>query len=282
MWKGARGAIDGAIDASCRPGQMGAGSQRFTLALSMLHRVMLLGLAVPALVLAQPFDSRTLAHPSTTLGMTLSLSKGQDKQPELPRFRAGANLVRVDAYVSKDDLAISDLSADDFELYEDDKPQRIENLELVRARGPVPATEQRDPTNTRDMRYQADSAARLFTLFFDRLYVSLSGAYYLQKPLIETLGKVIGPDDMVGALTPDMPPSAITYGRRTQGIEQLVTEWWVLGAKGQVHRRDGTGARHRRVLSGQREEIPRHRRRDGRPVARGEDARRTQRAGYAS
>ena len=183
----------------------------------MRYRVMLLGLAVPALVLAQPIDSRTLA---------------QGRQPELPRFRAGANLVRVDAYVSKDDRAIVDLTADDFELFEDDKPQRIENLEIVRAREPVPATEQRDPTNTRDMRQQADSAARLFTLFFDRLYVSVPGAYHLQKPLIETLGRVIGPDDMVGALTPEMPPSAITYGRRTQSIEQLVTQWWVLGAKG--------------------------------------------------
>ncbi len=113
----------------------------------------------------------------------------QSPEQSLPRFRAGANLVRVDAYVSKDDLAITDLTADDFELYEDDKPQRIENLEIVRARGPVPATEQRDPTNTRDMRQQADSAARLFTLFFDRLYVSVSGAYHLQKPLIETLGQ---------------------------------------------------------------------------------------------
>ena len=172
----------------------------------MLSRVMLLGLAVPALVLAQ--------------------------QPELPRFRAGANLVRVDAYVSKDDLAITDLTAGDFELFEDDRPQRIENLEIVRARGPVPHSEQRDPTNTRDMRQLADSAARLFTLFFDRHYVSISGAYQLQKPLIETLGKVIGPDDLIGALTPDMPPSAITYGRRTKTIEQLVTEWWLLAAKG--------------------------------------------------
>ena len=173
----------------------------------MRYRVMLLGVAVPALLIAQPDQS-------------------------LPRFRAGANLVRVDAYVSKDDIAVTDLTADDFELYEDDKPQRIENLEMVRARGPVPTSEQRDPTNTRDMRQQADDAARLFTLFFDRLYVSMAGAYYLQKPLMETLDKVIGPDDMIGALTPQMPPSAISYGRRTRSIEQLVSEWWLLAAKG--------------------------------------------------
>ena len=33
----------------------------------------------------------------------------------MPRFRAGANLVRVDAYVSKDDVALTDLKADDFD-----------------------------------------------------------------------------------------------------------------------------------------------------------------------
>lgn len=174
----------------------------------MRYRVILLGLAMPALLLAQ-----------------------QPEQP-LPRFRAGANLVRVDAYVSKDDLAFTDLTADDFEIHEDDKPQHLENIEIVRARAPVPTTEQRDPTNTRDMRQQSDGAARLFTLFFDRLYVSPAGAYHLQKPLLETLGKLIGPDDMIGAVTPDLPPSAITYGRRTKTVEQLVTEWWLLAAKG--------------------------------------------------
>jgi len=67
----------------------------------MRYRVILLGLAMPALLLAHQRD-----------------------QP-LPRFRAGANLVRVDAYVSKDDLAITNLTADDFELFEDDNSQRI-------------------------------------------------------------------------------------------------------------------------------------------------------------
>jgi VWFA-related protein len=174
----------------------------------MRYRVMLLGLTVPAMLLAQ------------------------SPEQALPRFRAGANLVRVDAYVSRDDLAVTGLTADDFELFEDDQPQRIENLEVIRARGPVPTTELRDPDNTRDMRQQADAAARLFTLFFDRLYVSTSGAYHVQKPLMDTLGKVIGPDDMIGALTPEMPPSSITYGRRTRSIEQLVSEWWLLAAKG--------------------------------------------------
>ena len=73
----------------------------------------------------------------------------------MPRFRAGANLVRVDAYVSKDDVALTDLKAEDFTVYEDDKPQTDREL---RADPGAPARirrpSARDPTNVRDMRQQ--------------------------------------------------------------------------------------------------------------------------------
>ena len=89
----------------------------------MRYRLLLLCLAVPALLTAQGQPERAL-----------------------PRFRAGANLVRVDAYVSKDDVALTDLKAEDFSLFEDDKPQQIENFELVVARKPNPQSSRTDPT----------------------------------------------------------------------------------------------------------------------------------------
>jgi VWFA-related protein len=173
----------------------------------MRYRVMLLGLAAPALLIAQQPDQA------------------------LPRFRAGANLVRVDAYVSKDDVPLTDLTADDFTVFEDDKPQRVENFELIRARGAVPEHERRDVNNTRDMRQQVADAARVFTLFFDPLFTGIAGSYYLQKPLVQVLDKVIGPDDMVGAMTPEMPPSTITYSKRSESIEQYVTRHWMWGQR---------------------------------------------------
>jgi VWFA-related protein len=177
----------------------------------------LLALALPAVLLAQE-------------------QPGQ----ELPRFRAGANLVRVDAYVSKDDVALTNLTVADFEVYEDDKPQKIENFELVKARPPIPQSERTDPNNTRDMRQQVQDAARVFTLFFDRLYVSLAGSYHTRKPLIETLDKVIGPDDLIGVMTPEMSPGAITYGRKTISIERAVTDTWYWGMKDQIAYRHPT------------------------------------------
>ena len=186
----------------------------------MRYRVMLLGVVVAALLAAQSFDAQATAL-------------AQDQQPEqsLPRFRAGANLVRVDTYVSKEDLAIVDLKAEDFTVYEDDKPQTLAGFELLQARGSLAASARRDPTNTRDMRQQANDAVRLFTLFFDPLTNSFGSAYHVRKPLIETLEKVIGPDDAIGVMTPDISPASITYGRRIDTIEQMIRKWWVMGAK---------------------------------------------------
>ena len=155
-------------------------------------------------------------------------------QEQLPRFRAGANLVRVDAYVSKDDVALTDLKAEDFLLFEDDKPQQIENLQLVQSRLPNAQSERRDPTNVRDMNQQAADASRVFTLFFDRLFVQLPGSYHARKPIIETLDKVIGPDDLIGVMTPEMSPSSVTYSRRTGSIERAVTDTWHWGEKGRL------------------------------------------------
>jgi VWFA-related protein len=154
---------------------------------------------------------------------------------EMPRFRAGTNLVRVDAYVSKDNVALTDLKADDFELFEDDKPQKIENFQLVVARAPNPQSERTDPTNVRDMNQQAADSARLFTLFFDRFHVQLSGSYHARKPIIDTLNQVIGPDDLVGLMTPEMSASAITYSRRTGSIEKAVTDTWTWGQRGSTY-----------------------------------------------
>jgi VWFA-related protein len=161
-------------------------------------------------------------------GVSLAIVTAQE---QLPRFRAGANLVRVDAYVSKDGVALTDLKADDFLVYEDDKPQQVESFELIEARQPNPQSERTDPTNVRDMQQQAQDSARLFTLFFDRWHVQIPGSYNARKPVIETLDKVIGPDDLVGAMTPEMSPSAITYSRRTTSIERMMTDTWNWGGK---------------------------------------------------
>jgi VWFA-related protein len=165
---------------------------------------------------------------------TLAVSAQQGGEEQMPRFRAGANLVRVDAYFTKEGAAVTDLKPEEVEVFEDDKPQKIESVELIQARGAVPSSQRVDPNTVQDMRDQASSAARLFTIFLDTYHVTIAGAYHANKPIVETLDKLIGPDDMFGVMTPEMSPTNVTYGRRTSSIERFVQETWAWGQKGQI------------------------------------------------
>ncbi|MDP2390188.1 MAG: hypothetical protein Q8N52_07660, partial [Acidobacteriota bacterium] len=73
------------------------------------------------------------------MAVSLAVGLAQERQAEdqLPRFRAGANLVRVDTYISLNGVAVTDLTPDEIQIFEDDTPQKIENLELIEARGPA-------------------------------------------------------------------------------------------------------------------------------------------------
>jgi hypothetical protein len=112
----------------------------------MRYRVMLLGSCVPALLVAQ--------------------------QPEMPRFRAGANLVRVDAYVSKDDVRA--YRSQGRRLHRLRRRQAAADRELRADRGAPAESADRAhrATNVSDMTQQAANAARVFTLFFDRFTCS--------------------------------------------------------------------------------------------------------------
>jgi hypothetical protein len=56
------------------------------------------------------------------------------QQPQRPVFRAGIDSVSVDAVVTdKQGRPVLDLTAEDFEVREDGKPQSIDNFRLVRA-----------------------------------------------------------------------------------------------------------------------------------------------------
>ena len=53
--------------------------------------------------------SKSRLVPCVVLAVVSLVTALTSAQEQLPRFRAGANLVRVDAYVSKDGVAITDL-----------------------------------------------------------------------------------------------------------------------------------------------------------------------------
>jgi VWFA-related protein len=158
-----------------------------------------------------------------------------DEGTSQPRFRAGANLVRVDAYVMVDGVPVTDLTIDDFEVLEDSVPQRLESFQLVQPRGPAPQRERREPSTVAESRAMArDADARVFVLFLDTGFVQIEGSYRAQAPLTRLLDQVIGQDDLVGVMTPDMSARNLTLGRRTLSIEGFLKDHWAWGQRGRL------------------------------------------------
>ena len=152
------------------------------------------------------------------------------QQPAPPTFRAGANYVRVDMYATDDGQAVSDLKAEEIEILEDGVPQKLENFEhvVVRAASASQQGSVVEPDGLgRSREAAADPRARVFVIFLDTYHTQLSGSANVRKPLVNFLDRVLGPDDLVALMTPEMGASDIALGRKTTVIKDILTdEWW--------------------------------------------------------
>jgi hypothetical protein len=154
-----------------------------------------------------------------------------------PTFKSGVNFVRVDVYPMLNGKLVPDLAQDDFEVLEDGVAQRIESFEHVAIRAPGPEIE-RSEANTvqRQNDAVADPRSRVFVLFLDTYHIeALIGKTTRQAvgnidPRFDHAGlaatamsaflrRLIGPDDLVALMTPEMPLSALAFTRRPSSIE---------------------------------------------------------------
>lgn len=155
---------------------------------------------------------------------------------QIPRFRAGANLVRVDAYVTADGAPVTDLTIEDFEVLEDNVPQKLESFQLIQPRGQAPLNALREPNTVEESRQMAlDPASRLFVIFMDVWHVQIEGSYHSKAPIMLLLNRAIGQDDMVGVMTPDMSPRQLTLARRPEAIEGIFKNYWDWGQRGRLN-----------------------------------------------
>lgn len=179
----------------------------------------------------------------TSIALTLSSAPAaQDqaaKPPEQPRFRAGANLVRLDAYVSANGQAVADLTANDFDVLEDGTPQRIESFQVIRPRPSVAQALRAEPNTVAESREMAtDPDARIFVMFMDVWHVHLEGSFKAKNPMINLLDRVIGQDDLVGVMTPEMSARNLTLARRTATIEGIFRDNWFWGERQRLNTSD--------------------------------------------
>ena len=144
-----------------------------------------------------------------------------------PVFRAGAAFVRVDVYPRRDGRIVEGLTLGDFAVSEDGKPQTIEAFEFIRHDPITVDADRRDPgTVGEGMREAADPRNRLFVLLFDTYGVSPEGAKRLRPPLVQFLERTVGPTDLFGVMTPDMEVRQVTFGRRLESADQLLSRYW--------------------------------------------------------
>jgi VWFA-related protein len=173
---------------------------------------------------------RGTAHraPTVALCVAAAVATLTAQQPAQPTFRAGANYVRVDMYAAQDGQAVNDLKLEELEVLEDGVPQKVEDFEHVLVR-PASATQAgREPDGVRASREAAaDPRARVFVIFLDTYHTQLEGSANVRQPLVRFLDRVLGPDDLVALMTPEMGASDIALGRKTTIISSILEdEWW--------------------------------------------------------
>ncbi len=106
-----------------------------------------------------------------------SAGQGTQLPQQTPVFRAATNLVQVDAYPTKDGQIIEGLTAKDFQILEDGKPQAIESIEFIRIEPNTPEALRRDPnTQEEGNKLAADPRNRVFVIFLDHFHSSLAGS----------------------------------------------------------------------------------------------------------
>jgi VWFA-related protein len=156
--------------------------------------------------------------------------------PLQPTFRTEANYVRVDVFPTKNGAPVLDLKQDDFEVFESSAPQRIEQFEHVVIRGNVPQEVRREPQTLAESRAAvADPRARVFVVFLDVGHVDIGGSHNIRKPLTDALNRVIGEDDLVGVMTPEMSALDVTFARKTKTIEGLLARHWYWGERDRLN-----------------------------------------------
>ncbi len=154
----------------------------------------------------------------------------QDQRP--PVFRGGVNFVYVDVYPRRDGRLIEGLTSADFQISEDGKPQHVETFEFVRIEPNAPDTERRDP-NTKEEgdRLAADPHNRLFVVYLDLYHTTFVGAHDTRRPLLDFLSRTIGPTDLFGVMTPELPVDQLVFGRRIETLEGELTKYFDWGER---------------------------------------------------
>jgi VWFA-related protein len=164
-------------------------------------------------------------------------------------FRAGVNFVRVDVIVTdrKGD-PVTSLTKDDFEVFEDGRPQVVDQFKLVDAtgagRGDLPARELR--TRDDELLDAEREDVRVFALLLDDYHVPRARSMAVRDTLIAFIREHIRPNDLLSIVYPLTPVTTLTFTRDHDSVIQAIRTFE--GRKGEYAPRNAAEEQHWRNL----------------------------------
>ena len=173
---------------------------------------------------------RRLGVPLAIAFAAMGLAAEQPAEPKTqaqqrPVFRAGTHFVRVDAYPTQDGAIVEGLEADDFEILEDGKPQKIESFDFVKFDTFTPQEERRDPNTQREgFDRAADPRYRVFVIVVDMVFGNRIDLFHVQKPLVHFLDRILGSRDLYGFLTSRHSAKDLVLGQKSGAIQSQVED----------------------------------------------------------
>ena len=145
-----------------------------------------------------------------------------------PVFRVGAHLVTVDAYPTQGGKIIPGLKPDDFEVFEDGKPQKVEQLDFIDYDTRLSDDDRSVHLSSREaLELAADSRYRVIVFVLDRQAFDRDTWLAVREPLVQYLRDTVDPRDLVGFITTDDAWESVVLGRRLSEIEAEIAspEW---------------------------------------------------------
>jgi VWFA-related protein len=156
-----------------------------------------------------------LAVAATTLGQVQQPSPtprpaAQEDKDDIVRITT--NLVQVDVVVTKNGKVVTDLTANDFEIFEDGKRQTITNFLYVSnvanasavsgatAAPPVTSSKNRNPSGPPPPPVEPNEARRMMALVIDDLGLSAESMNQVRKQLRKFVDEQMQPNDLVAII----------------------------------------------------------------------------------
>ena len=166
-------------------------------------------------------------------GCAIAISGSQD--PQRPIFRAKADAVTLDvAVMDKSGQPVTDLTAADFEVVEQFKPQKIENFQLVDLdRRPASSSNQYHDVRTMESLEQevGNRNSRLIVIFLDDYHIRPTTKeldYQAERQVRIQLSQYLrelDPRDLVALMYPLTPVSGLSFSRDHEADARIVEKF---------------------------------------------------------